>query len=144
MDEMIFEGVTSYYNALEKLGYMSYGNMQRLLILIFYRDFVYNDYRANLSEEDYYTIEKALDCLYGTTCLIPYPDYLKMGKLHLGEVTEMARRLDTLEHVRVLKLTDVMDACTGDISIVSCPDYMEPAAPPPPKKPSKKKKHSCR
>ena len=168
MDEMIFEGVTSYYNALEKLGYMSYGNMQRLLILIFYRDFVYNDYRANLSKEDYYTIEKALDCLYGTTCLIPYPDYLKMGKLHLGEVTEIAERLRNIENTDVMKLMEGTEGC-GDISLVVCgeepeekpehhhhhhheplwpepyPDFPEePCKPVPPKPKKKRKKHVCK
>jgi hypothetical protein len=65
---------------------------------------VYCDYRGLLSKDDYRLIEKALDCLYGSTCLIPYPDYLKMNKLHLGEMTEMAQRVKTLEDTDVVKV----------------------------------------
>lgn len=103
MDEMVYEALTRYFTTLEKKGYMSYDNVFKLLVLNFYKDFVYNDYRGLITKEDYRLIERALNCLYGTTCLIPYPDYLKMGKLHLGEITEMACRLRNLENTDVIK-----------------------------------------
>ena len=106
MDEMLYSSLSSYFNALEYKGYMPYSEMQKLLVLIFYKDFVYGDYNGLLSKEDYQTIERALDCLYGSTCLIPYPDYLKMGKLHLGETTELANRIKVLEKTKVLKAGD--------------------------------------
>ena len=115
MDELIYNGVGSYYNALEKTGYMSYANMQKLLLLIFYRDFVFHDYRGLLSKEDYRLIERALDCLWGSTCLIPYPDYLKMGKLHLGEMTEMAQRIKKAENTKVVKVKAESDGDTDAI-----------------------------
>lgn len=118
MDELIYNGVGSYYNALEKTGYMSYANMQKLLLLIFYRDFVFHDYRGLLSKEDYRLIERALDCLWGSTCLIPYPDYLKMGKLHLGEMTEMAQRIKRAEDTEVVKVRAIKD---GDEDEVATP-----------------------
>lgn len=104
MDEIIYNALSNYYETLSKTGYMSPKEGQKLMLLIFYRDFVFNDYRGLLSKEDYHTIEKALDCLWGSSCLIPYPDYLKMGKLHLGETTEIAQRLKNLEEEPVLKL----------------------------------------
>ena len=113
MDNMIYDALGRYYNALEKTGYIAYPNMEKLLILIFYRDFVYNDYRGLLSREDYHLIEEALDCLYGSTCLIPYPDYLKMGKLHLGQMEEIDARLKAVEDTKVVKgknhVTDIPD-----------------------------------
>ena len=124
MDELIYNGVGSYYNALEKTGYMSYANMQKLLLLIFYRDFVFHDYRGLLSKEDYHLIERALDCLWGSTCLIPYPDYLKMGKLHLGEMTEVGQRLRNIENTKVVKVktpeedgTEAYEKVINDIEI---------------------------
>ena len=124
MDELIYNGVGSYYNALEKTGYMSYANMQKLLLLIFYRDFVFHDYRGLLSKEDYRLIERALDCLWGSTCLIPYPDYLKMGKLHLGEMTEVGQRLRKIENTKVVKVktpeedgTEAYEKVINDIEI---------------------------
>jgi len=104
MDEILYNSLSSYYHALSLKGYMPYIDAQKLLILSFYRDFILNDYRGLLSGEDYHTIENALNCLWGSSCLIPYPDYLKMGKLHLGEITEMAHRLKTVEEEPVLKL----------------------------------------
>ena len=124
MDELIYNGVGSYYNTLEKTGYMSYANMQKLLLLIFYRDFVFHDYRGLLSKEDYRLIERALDCLWGSTCLIPYPDYLKMGKLHLGEMTEVGQRLRNIENTKVVKVktpeedgTEAYEKVINDIEI---------------------------
>jgi len=104
MDEMILNSLNQYYTVLRKTGYYKYADVRKLLVLIFYRDFVFNDYRGLLTKADYMLIERALNCLYGTTCLIPYPDYLKMGKLHLGEMTEMAQRVKNIEDTNVIKL----------------------------------------
>ena len=110
MDEILYNALTKYYHALELKGYMANSHAVKLLILIFFRDFIFHDYRGLITKEDYHLIEKALDCIYGSTCLIPYPDYLKMGKLYLGEMTEMAQRVKTLEDTPVLKLLDTEDA----------------------------------
>ena len=123
MGEILYEALSKYYHALELKGYMSKAHSIKLLVLAFFWDFTYNDYRGILSKEDYCLIEKALDCIYGTSCLIPYPDYLKMGKLHLGEITEMAQRVKTLEYTDVVKvmqdLNNVDDTTQSDIYIVS-------------------------
>lgn len=118
MDRIIYDSLSKYYHALEQTGYMSNTHAQKLLLLIFYRDFTLKDYRGLLSKDDYHLIEKALDCLYGSTCLIPYPDYLKMGKLHIGEMTEMANRVKNLENTEVLKAFDFEGSDNSDIAIV--------------------------
>ena len=117
MDNIVYNSITQYYTALEKTGYMPYNNVLSLLLLCFFRDFVYQDFRANISRGDYHTIEKALNCLFGSNCLIPYPDYLKMGKLHIGEITEMAQRVKTLEETDVLKAFDADGTGESDIVI---------------------------
>ena len=117
MDEMIYGALSQYFSLLKKTGYYKYADVQKLLVLIFYRDFVFNDYRGLISREDYLIIERALNCLFGTTCLIPYPDYLKMGKLHLGEITEIGQRLKNLEDTDVLKAVDVEEETDSDIRI---------------------------
>ena len=119
MDEIIYNGITSYYKALGKLGYYRYNDVFRLLLLCFYREFTLEDYRGILSREDYRQIERALNCLFGSTCLIPYPDYLKMGKLHIGEMTEMAQRLKTIEETEVLKAEDFSSETESDIIITA-------------------------
>ena len=115
MDEVLYNSLCKYFNALSKLGNMSYSQVDKLLVLIFYKHFVYEDYRGYLSKDDYRSIETALDCLFGSTCLIPYPDYLKMGKLHLGDMTEVSQRIDQNESYAKdidsrLKLNDAVTA----------------------------------
>lgn len=117
MDEYIYEVLSKYYHALEVKGYMSYPHSQKLLVLIFYITFLTKDYRGILSKKDYCLIERALNCIYGTSCLIPYPDYKAMGcRLHLGDLTEMAQRLKSLEDTNVVKL--LRDGEASDLSDV--------------------------
>lgn len=115
MDEILYNALSRYYHALEVKGYMPIIQAYKLLVLIFYKDFVYSDYRGIITEKDYMLIEKVLDCLYGTTCLIPYPDYLKMGKLYLGEITEIAHRVTALEDTPVLKLIRDLSSAEGNV-----------------------------
>lgn len=116
MGETVYESLSAYYDALSKLGYMSQDKGNSLLLLSFFNEFVYNDYRGVISREDYKVIERALNCLFGSNCLIPYPDYLKMGKLHLGEMTELAYRVKKLENTEVIKATD-LSAEDSDVTI---------------------------
>ena len=109
MDNILYDALCSYYHALEQKGYMANSHAQKLLLLIFYRDFTLKDYRGLLSKDDYHLIERALDCLWGSSCLIPYPDYLKMGRLCLGGMTEIGQRLRNLENEPVLKVMHSMD-----------------------------------
>ena len=124
MDEIIYKALSNYYHALSLTGYMSRNHTERLLVLIFYRDFCFHDYRGLLSKDDYREIERALNCLWGSTCLIPYPDYLKMGKLHLGEMTEVGQRLRNIENTKVVKVktpeedgTEAYEKVINDIEI---------------------------
>lgn len=114
MGDILLEALTKYYHALGVKGYMSKAHSEKLLVMAFYWDFMYNDYRALLSKKDYCLIERALDCIYETSCLIPYPDYLKMGKLRLGDMTEMAQRVKTLEETEVVKVIHDLDSVNGD------------------------------
>ena len=122
MDEILYNSLSNYFHALQLKGYIPYKAMMKLLVLGFYRDFVFSDYRGIITRDDYLLIERALDCLYGTTCLIPYPDYLKMGKLHLGEITELSHRLQALENEEVLKAFPSDGSAESDIIIISDED----------------------
>lgn len=123
MDRILYESLGRYFHALEMKGYMPFVYAKKLLVLIFFRDFVFCDYRGILSKGDYRVIERALDCLWGSNCLIPYPDYLKMGKLYLGQMTEMAQRIKTIEDTEVMKLIHNLDSAEGttdsDVEVVS-------------------------
>ena len=103
MDEFVYNAVNGYFHTLENFGYSRYRNIRSLLVLIFFYNLIYRDYRGFIKKKDYQTIERAMNCLYGSSCLIPYPDYLKMGKLKLGEMTEVLDRVKALETVKVVK-----------------------------------------
>ena len=122
MDEILLSILTDYYKVLQRRGFFSYSETMKILVLCFFRDFVFCDYRGILSKEDYHDIEKALNCLFGSNCLIPYPDYLKMGKLHLGEMTELAQRIKNVENTDVLKAFDADGTSDSDIIIISDDD----------------------
>ena len=119
MREVVYNAIIDYYSALEKMGYLPYSHAEKLLVLSFYKDFVENDYRGIISRDDYAFLEKALDCLFGSSCLIPYPDYMKSGKLNIGSITEIASRIKNLEETEVLKLTDVTPSEESDVIIIS-------------------------
>ena len=52
MGEILFEALSKYYHALEIRGYMSKAHSDKLLVMAFYWEFMYNDYRALLSKSD--------------------------------------------------------------------------------------------
>ena len=118
MGELVYSALSGYYQVLGKLGYYKYDTVYRLLVLSFFHNFVYNDYRGLISPQDYHLIEKALNCLFGTTCLIPYPDYLKMGKLHIGQISELAQRVKAVEDTEVVKVMVVDDDTPADTDVV--------------------------
>ena len=103
MDEFIYNSLSHYFAALCKMGYYKQEDINKLLVLIYLNHILKDDYRGYVSSEDYATIEKALNCLYGTSCLIPYPDYLKMGDLHLGDLSEVVTRIKNIENTKVIK-----------------------------------------
>ena len=97
MDNFVYQSFDKYFQTLGKTGYLSSNNTFKLIVLNFIFELIYKDYRGYVSKEDYLALDRALNCLYGTTCLIPYPDYLKMGKLHLGEMAEVLDRTKAVE-----------------------------------------------
>ena len=99
MDNYVYNAFCNYFHTLETLGYASKKKTDSLIVLYFFYELMFQDYRGYVSKEDYHSVEKALNCLYGTNCLIPYPDYLKMGKLHVGEMTEVLSRIKVSEEV---------------------------------------------
>lgn len=103
MDEFVYNALCHYFTALSKLGYYKQGDVDKLLVLIYINTLLSDDYRGHISDEDYAAIERALNCLYGTSCLIPYPEFKKMGNLKLGDLTELAQRVKNIENTKVIK-----------------------------------------
>ena len=74
MDRVLNEALDRYFNALSKIGYINYKEVDKLLILIFVYDMFYSRYRYFLTEDDYRVVNNALYCLYGSSCIVPFND----------------------------------------------------------------------
>jgi hypothetical protein len=86
MDDQLYNSLTRYYKVLSELGYLSHGISESLLVLSFLSDIlnatcntylIENEdtiYSGELSDSDKGYIVKALDCLYGSNCIILYPE----------------------------------------------------------------------
>ena len=69
------ESINRYFKTLSILGYKNYKEVDRLIILLFIEEFLTNGFADFITDEDYKTIVKSLNCLYGSTCLIDIPSY---------------------------------------------------------------------
>lgn len=68
----------NYFTILTKIGYINDGEVFKLLSYMFIILHVLNgEFQYYVTEEDYKDIYKALNCLWGTTCLLPYPTWRK-------------------------------------------------------------------
>lgn len=76
MDNVLYKSLSRYFNILSKLGYMNYTDVNKLLALIFIYDLLESDCNTFITEDEYRVIGGALYCLYGSNCLIPYPEYI--------------------------------------------------------------------
>lgn len=77
------EGLNRYFNTLKVFGYKSYGQVDKLLILLLIEELLNSTYKFFITEEHYKIIDKALYCLFGTTCLIPYPEFINEDTIFL-------------------------------------------------------------
>lgn len=76
MEDLVNTSLDRYFNTLSRFGYRSYSEVGKLLILIFIQELLESDCKSFITNEEYMIINKALYCLYGSICLIPYPEYM--------------------------------------------------------------------
>ena len=110
MGERVYNSLTSYFTSLKNIGYRKQSDVNRLLVFIAIQELLDNDFRGLVAEEDYDIINKALYCLYGSTCLIPYPDYYNnrtMRTMYTGSMSELAHRVEGLEKDTAAMSTDL-------------------------------------
>lgn len=67
--------LTKYFNVLSKLGYKSYNDVNKLLVLSFIEELLTSELSFFITEGDYRSITNAVYCLMGNNCLISLPSY---------------------------------------------------------------------
>lgn len=87
MDDVLYESCLRYFTSLANFGYRNDNDVKKLLFYVFIQELV-NDTPEIIPEPDYKLLEEALYSIYGTTCLMPYPDYCADPLFrHLGGAT---------------------------------------------------------
>lgn len=76
MEDTVYNAIERYLNTLSAFGYMSYCEVDKLLVLMFIQELMDSNCKTFITEDEYRTISNVLYCLYGSSCLIPYPEYI--------------------------------------------------------------------
>lgn len=69
------EAFERYFNTLSKLGYKSYSDVDKLLVLSIIENILSGELSFFVTEEDYRSITNAIYCIMGNNCLIDLPSY---------------------------------------------------------------------
>lgn len=75
------EALDRYFKHLEQFGYMNIKSTSQLLLLTFLWH-ILQDFQGYVTEEDYNTIAKIVNCMYGNLCLLPYKAYILQSQLN--------------------------------------------------------------
>lgn len=76
----LHQAIKAYFNILRRTGYKKYSQVDDLLLLSAIEGMLNGPMAEFVTEEDFRSIDKALYCLYGKSCMIPYPSWKKALK----------------------------------------------------------------
>ena len=74
MEEYINTSIERYFNTLSHTGYMPYSDVYKLIVIMFVDELLNGEYKRFVSDDEHTVIHKSLYCLYGSSCLTPYPE----------------------------------------------------------------------
>lgn len=75
MNQYVNTSLQSYFKSLAKYGYSKESTTRKLIVLIFLQEMLDGAFMTLMPEEDYRDIQRLLACMYGSDCLLPYPQY---------------------------------------------------------------------
>lgn len=100
MVNYIYDALCRYFGHLCNTGYMKQSEVNKLFLLTIIQKLIDCDFRGLVSEDDYDLINSVLYKLYGTSCLIPYPDYYNSNNKRIMftcSISELVHRVERLE-----------------------------------------------
>lgn len=77
--DVVERALKRYYNALAVFGYKDNCSVEKLIVLTYIDDFINGDAAKYITEEDKRVIANSLYCMFGTICLMPFPDHIVSG-----------------------------------------------------------------
>lgn len=73
LSNVLERALTTYFNVLSSTGYVCYNDVNKLLLLSLIEELTSGPMFAFIDDKDYNSMNNALYCIFGTSCLIPYP-----------------------------------------------------------------------
>lgn len=73
--KLTYDSLNKYFNKLKYTGYLNSFDTNKLLILTFIEELLFDKFPYFVDNEDYSIIINALNTLYGSNCIIDIPDY---------------------------------------------------------------------
>lgn len=111
-NDIMKEAYDRYFKTLSKVGYINDCQTYKLLACSFLTSLLDPFYSGFVSEDDYNYLADSIACLMGTSCLIPYKEYILMSEpvrysLEDTEfrITEVTKLRDT--ELEVLRITEM-------------------------------------
>lgn len=90
----VYDAINRYFSVLSHIGYKSYDQVDRLLVMAFIEELLNGSMSQFITEEDYIAITNGLYCLYGT-CMIPFPEYKRTIAVIAPKLPEEYRITET-------------------------------------------------
>lgn len=100
LDNILQESLHRYFTVLEKTGYIKDSDVNKVLFLSFIQEFL-DEYNYYITEDDYNTIDKIINCMSGVSCLIPYKQFKELSIPMVNYVYNIPVRItedDILKH----------------------------------------------
>ena len=92
LDKLVADSLDRYFTVLGSIGYVSETNTNKLILLQFLQEFL-QEYQGYITEADYTKIESILQCLAGSSCLIPFKEYMLISQPIQGYIYTVPVRI---------------------------------------------------
>ena len=99
LSDITYEALSRYFTVLEKTGYVNDVDVNKLLLLQYIQQFLI-DFQGYITKDDYNVIGRIIECLAGTTCLVPYLQYKQQSLPNNNYISEMYVRIAETENIR--------------------------------------------
>lgn len=97
-----FNAVCKYFHTLSNLGYKKNTEVNKLLVYLFLEEILFGVWSCFVTDSDYKDLDKALYCLYGTSCMMPYPEY----KIAYTDVTKSMPNRYRISEDEIMRVTE--------------------------------------
>lgn len=121
MDDILYKTLVKYFKALSVNGYMKYPEVFKIIYMISIYKIIYDYFPSNVTENDYRTIEKSLYNIFGTSYLIPYPQYCNyndMNKLHAQDATDLINAITHQIYEQNLNIDNFKEEVNSDLYVI--------------------------